>query len=311
MGSNDLPPYAPTTPQCKPPLIDVRHTRRYAGDPAVGAGSRSTSCGTGSSWAEDEGSATVGSTEGGGGLGDGSTGGGVRVGVGCGAAVVGAPGFALVPGLGALVAAGLAAPPEADGEAEPEADSPGLGFPCPCFPSPPDPPNPIPPPGTPEPPSGASPACCPAECEGLAPPPASSPTLMQPAAAATTATAAARRTGTYMGRTGPPPRRKKGVPLSTPAAHRKTRAARPSPIPGRELPLPRARGYDAIETRVTRSYERFVGKGEFTFRARTGAVRLDGMVQFRWDTVAVGGGLEVLLVGADGRIRTDYMFPGA
>ncbi|WP_033285127.1 hypothetical protein [Streptomyces sp. NRRL F-525] len=86
---------------------------------------------------------------------------------------------------------------------------------------------------------------------------------------------------------------------------------------GFDHPTLRARGYDAIETRVTRSYERFVGKGEFTFRARTGAVRLDGMVQFRWDTVAVGsgdvvgGGLEVLLVGADGRIRTDYMFPGA
>jgi hypothetical protein len=86
---------------------------------------------------------------------------------------------------------------------------------------------------------------------------------------------------------------------------------------GFDHPTLRARGYDAIETRVTRSYERFVGKGEFTFRARTGAVRLDGLIQFRWDTVAVGsgevvgGGLEVLVLDTDGRIRTDYMFPGA
>ncbi|WP_235029363.1 hypothetical protein [Streptomyces sp. 3213.3] len=62
----------------------------------------------------------------------------------------------------------------------------------------------------------------------------------------------------------------------------------------------RARGHDAIETRVTRSYQRFVEKGEFTFRARTDAVRLDGLVRFHWDTVTVGdgevvgGGLELL-----------------
>lgn len=239
MGSNDLPPYAPTTPQRKPALIDVRHTRRYAGDPAAGAGSRFTSCGTGSSWADDEGSAGGGLEDGGGGGGVGSGDGVVRVGVGCGAAVVGPPGFGLVPGLGALVAVGLAAPPGALGEAEPEADSPGFGFPCPCFPSPAEPPNPIPPPGTPEPPSGASPAGRPAECEGLAPPPASSPTLIQPAAAATTATAAARRTGTYMGRTGPPPRAEKGShPLNSRRPPEDTRRTARPPLPGRSRPVP-------------------------------------------------------------------------
>ncbi|MFJ5308231.1 hypothetical protein [Streptomyces sp. NPDC088350] len=86
---------------------------------------------------------------------------------------------------------------------------------------------------------------------------------------------------------------------------------------GFDHPTLRAQGYDAIETRVTRSYERFVAKGGFTFRPRTDAVRLDGLIQFRWDTVAVGsgdvvgGGLEVLALDAEGRIRTDYMFPGA
>ncbi|MET7485140.1 hypothetical protein [Streptomyces sp. NPDC005538] len=86
---------------------------------------------------------------------------------------------------------------------------------------------------------------------------------------------------------------------------------------GFDHPTLRAQGYDAIETRVTRSYEQFVEKGEFTFRPGTDAVLLDGLVQFRWDTVAVGsgevvgGGLEILVLDADGRIRTDYMFPGA
>ncbi|MFD1934951.1 MULTISPECIES: hypothetical protein [Nonomuraea] len=42
-----------------------------------------------------------------------------------------------------------------------------------------------------------------------------------------------------------------------------------------------ARGYDAIETRVARSYERFVATGEFTFRARSDAVRLRDVVTFR------------------------------
>lgn len=86
---------------------------------------------------------------------------------------------------------------------------------------------------------------------------------------------------------------------------------------GFDHPTLQAQGHDAIEIRVTRSYERFVEKGEFTFRPRTDAVRLNDLVQFRWDTVAVGsgdvvgGGLEVLVLDADGRIEADYMFPGA
>ncbi|WP_262062898.1 hypothetical protein [Streptomyces sp. STR69] len=86
---------------------------------------------------------------------------------------------------------------------------------------------------------------------------------------------------------------------------------------GFDHPTLRAQGHDAIETRVARAHQRFVEKGEFTFRARTDAVRLDGLIRFRWDTVTVadgqvvGGGLEVLALDTDGRIRTDYMFPGA
>lgn len=78
-----------------------------------------------------------------------------------------------------------------------------------------------------------------------------------------------------------------------------------------------ARGYGALEARVTRSYERFVAPGQYTFRPRDDAVRLRDIVKFSWETVstdggeAVSGGLEVLVLDDDGRIKTDYMFPGA
>ncbi|MEU6549077.1 hypothetical protein ABZ915_02155 [Streptomyces sp. NPDC046915] len=78
-----------------------------------------------------------------------------------------------------------------------------------------------------------------------------------------------------------------------------------------------AQGYDAIETRVTRSYERFVEKEGFTFRACAGAVRLHGVVRFGWEAVSaetgevVGGGSEILVLDETGRIKADYMFPGA
>ncbi|MEV6205791.1 hypothetical protein [Kitasatospora sp. NPDC051914] len=77
-----------------------------------------------------------------------------------------------------------------------------------------------------------------------------------------------------------------------------------------------ARGYDAVEIRVARSHERFVAKEGLTFRARPDAVRLGGLVRFGWDTLSaatgevVGGGTEVLVLDADGRIKEDYMFPG-
>jgi hypothetical protein len=78
-----------------------------------------------------------------------------------------------------------------------------------------------------------------------------------------------------------------------------------------------ARGHDAVETRVTRSFERFVASGQFTFRAGDNAVRLHDIVKFSWETVSVddgkvaGGGLEILVLDEDHRIKTDYMLPSA
>ncbi|MFB4421613.1 hypothetical protein C5F59_011030 [Streptomyces sp. QL37] len=78
-----------------------------------------------------------------------------------------------------------------------------------------------------------------------------------------------------------------------------------------------AQGHDAIESRVARSYEQFVEKKGFTFRRRTDAMRLHGVVHFGWETVVeatgdvVGGGSEILVLDDDGRIEADYMFPGA
>ncbi|WP_405152137.1 hypothetical protein OG589_27030 [Sphaerisporangium sp. NBC_01403] len=77
-----------------------------------------------------------------------------------------------------------------------------------------------------------------------------------------------------------------------------------------------ARGYDAFEVRVTRSYEEFVAPGQFTFRPGDAAVRLHDIVKFHWEMVptdggaVAGGGLEILVLDEDGRIKTDYMFPG-
>jgi hypothetical protein len=77
-----------------------------------------------------------------------------------------------------------------------------------------------------------------------------------------------------------------------------------------------AHGYDAIETRVLRSYDKFVAGGAFTFRVRDDAVRLHETVQFTWEMAdlaqgrVVGGGREVLVLTADGLIGVDFMFPG-
>ncbi len=75
-----------------------------------------------------------------------------------------------------------------------------------------------------------------------------------------------------------------------------------------------ARGHVALEARVTRSYEDFVAPGEFVFRPRDNVARLNEIVKFNWEMVRTAGdevaavGLEILVLGDDGRIRIDYQF---
>ncbi|MET9402617.1 hypothetical protein [Kitasatospora sp. NPDC002965] len=76
-----------------------------------------------------------------------------------------------------------------------------------------------------------------------------------------------------------------------------------------------ARGYDALEQRVTRAYREFVAGGEYSFRGVGEAVRLRDAVRLTWEMVAVGsgdvlgGGVDVLVLDDRGRIITDYQFP--
>ncbi|MFJ8435372.1 hypothetical protein ACIQ9P_29155 [Kitasatospora sp. NPDC094019] len=77
-----------------------------------------------------------------------------------------------------------------------------------------------------------------------------------------------------------------------------------------------ARGHDALERRVTRAYEEFVGGGEYAFRGHGEAVRVGDAVRLTWVMVrpgedeVLGGGVDLLVLDRDGRIATDYQFPG-
>lgn len=77
-----------------------------------------------------------------------------------------------------------------------------------------------------------------------------------------------------------------------------------------------SRGHEALEARVTRAYEEFVAPGEYVFRPCTDVVRLNDVVKFSWEMVpvdggpAAGGGLQVVVLDQDDRIRADYQFIG-
>ncbi|HEY2053838.1 MAG TPA: hypothetical protein VGH14_07895 [Solirubrobacterales bacterium] len=74
-----------------------------------------------------------------------------------------------------------------------------------------------------------------------------------------------------------------------------------------------ARGHDALEARALSAYAEFVGTGGFKFRRRDDVDAIDNLVKFTWEMVSptgevAGVGLEILLLGADGRIEFDYQF---
>lgn len=77
------------------------------------------------------------------------------------------------------------------------------------------------------------------------------------------------------------------------------------------------RGHDALDARVARAYEMFVAPGEHVFEAAGEAsLLLPNVVAVRWSMVstrtweAVGGGLDILALDGDGRVRTDHQFIG-
>ena len=71
-----------------------------------------------------------------------------------------------------------------------------------------------------------------------------------------------------------------------------------------------ARGYDALEARVTASWEKNVATGENRFRGKP-AQSVHDVVTFDWEMISSGGaveaiGREFLVVDERGRILTDY-----
>jgi hypothetical protein len=74
-----------------------------------------------------------------------------------------------------------------------------------------------------------------------------------------------------------------------------------------------ARGYDALEKRITGSHEKNVRDGDNRFRAGN-ARALRDVVTFDWEMIPAGGGevlatgREILLLAEDRRILADYQF---
>ena len=76
-----------------------------------------------------------------------------------------------------------------------------------------------------------------------------------------------------------------------------------------------ARGYAALEKRVTGSHEKNVRDGGFVFRARPGAQRLRDVATFHWEMVprdnpdhVAAVGLEFLTLTTEGKALLDYQF---
>lgn len=73
-------------------------------------------------------------------------------------------------------------------------------------------------------------------------------------------------------------------------------------------------GYDALEDRVTKAYETYVGSGEHRFRSLEPPVGHHNAVKVRWEMVTVADdlvasiGLEFLVLDDEGRIISDHQF---
>ncbi|MFI7135715.1 hypothetical protein ACIBQ1_59425 [Nonomuraea sp. NPDC050153] len=102
------------------------------------------------------------------------------------------------------------------------------------------------------------------------------------------------------------------VLVDPPQEIREAAAGLAFPVPPLEV-----RGHDALNARVTRAYEMFVASGEHVFEcAEAASLLLPNVLGVRWSMVSthtgqpVGGGLDILSLDGDGRIRTDHQFIG-
>jgi len=73
-------------------------------------------------------------------------------------------------------------------------------------------------------------------------------------------------------------------------------------------------GYEALDDRVTRAYEAYVGSGTYRFRRVEPPVAHHGAVKVQWEMITVEDhsvasvGLEFLILADDGRIISDHQF---
>jgi len=74
-------------------------------------------------------------------------------------------------------------------------------------------------------------------------------------------------------------------------------------------------GHEALDARVSRAYDNFIAAGEYRFAAAGEPARLlPHVVSLPWEMVTVaggehaGGGVTVVELDGDGRIRLDYQF---
>ncbi|RFS87022.1 hypothetical protein D0T12_01850 [Actinomadura spongiicola] len=103
------------------------------------------------------------------------------------------------------------------------------------------------------------------------------------------------------------------VLVDPPQEMREAAAALAFPVPPLEV-----RGHDALDGRVARAYAMFLASGEHVFEAASEpSVLLPNVIAFRWSMLTtgtrkvVGGGLDVLALDDEGRIRSDHQFINA
>ena len=73
-------------------------------------------------------------------------------------------------------------------------------------------------------------------------------------------------------------------------------------------------GYEAIEARVTRSWDKWLSEGKYIFRPQQGVASHHNVIRVNWEMVTVPGstlaslGLSFLVLNSDGQVQHDYQF---